>query len=842
MLTLKKLQLVTISTLLLLPLNAFAFSDVDSSHPNAEAIEAISEEKIIQGYEDETFKPDDTINRAEFVKILIETIEAEDVAGSNCYPDISDQWYAPYVCYATAQGYVKGNPDGLFRPSDDINFVEAAKIMVKALDIEIGSDEETTPDTKWYEEYVRSLDVYSATPTSIEDFDHPLTRAEMTEMVWRITFDIEDQDYRSFDDIINGTTTYYDPLPKEPQPTRIVSPDLTRFESCNTFNDYYADALYYYDDFYWSVEPAVLIEEDSVGTTSSQPRSELGGGGDELDYSETNIQVQGVDEADYIKTDGNYIYVLTTDSIKIIKSYPADDMEEVGSYSFQSENFSPREMYLDGDQVVVIGWSYDNDIFANELEYAAWDTTEIMVLDVENRENPKIERTLKLEGYYVDSRKVNDQVYIVSNTYSKYDTDPSGPEVAVMPTNYIPHFFDSDTGEIEPLADCEDVLYADGRIDSNFVSISTFSIKDHDGGLDSEVIFGSGDQVYASKDHLYLTEPNYAGFIWGDFIEDVTFESPDYESAIFKFSLGEEVEYQSSGVVPGTPLNQFSMDEYDGNFRIATTNWDDKTFTTVNNLYVFDENLDRIGTLEGLAPDESIFSARFIGDRAYIVTFEQIDPLFVIGLSDPRNPKVLGELKIPGFSNYLHPVDEDHLLGFGLDAIPDEEWGFAWFQGVKVALFDVSDVENPKEKYVEIIGDRGSSTPLRWDHKALLFNSDTGLLSLPVTVYSIPQEVKDDPEISDGTYGEITFQGAYVYDLDVDSGFDLRGTVSHYDEDQLGNNFEFYYDGSKDINRVLYIEDVLYTLSNTFIQANDLDDLDFINNLEVDNFFRWIWF
>ena len=269
------------------------------------------------------------------------------------------------------------------------------------------------------------------------------------------------------------------------------------------------------------------------------------------------------------------------------------------------------------------------------------------------------------------------------------------------------------------------------------------------------------------------------------------------------------IEYKTQGYAPGTALNQFSMDEYNGYFRIATTT---STAESKNHLYVLDSNLNIVGKVEDLAAGERIYSARFIGDKAYMVTFRQIDPLFVIDLEDPYNPGVLGYLKVPGVSDYLHPYDENHIIGVGRDATEEGR-----MLGMKLSLFDVSDVANPTEVSKYIIGERGTSSEALYDHKAFLFSKEKNLLVLPVSL------------VEDGKYN--AFQGAYVFSLDLENGFVLRGTVSH--SNATGEEEGYYYDYLAQVRRSLYIDDVLYTISRSMIKMNSLEDISEINKLDL---------
>lgn len=221
-----------------------------------------------------------------------------------------------------------------------------------------------------------------------------------------------------------------------------------------------------------------------------------------------------------------------------------------------------------------------------------------------------------------------------------------------------------------------------------------------------------------------------------------------------------------------------------------------------------------------------------MGDRGYMVTFKTVDPLFVIDLKNPENPKILGSLKIPGYSDYLHPYDENHIIGFGKDtaevAIKDSKGNVidtaAYYQGMKIAIFDVSDVTNPVEMFTEKIGDRGTDSELLRNHKALLFSREKNLLALPVTVMEV-NDKSPDPDTAIHQYGQFTFQGAYVYNIDLVGGFRLKGRITHLSDDDYLKAGSRWYGSEKNIERILYIGDTLYTLSKGMFKANALEDL-----------------
>jgi uncharacterized secreted protein with C-terminal beta-propeller domain len=276
--------------------------------------------------------------------------------------------------------------------------------------------------------------------------------------------------------------------------------------------------------------------------------------------------------------------------------------------------------------------------------------------------------------------------------------------------------------------------------------------------------------------------------------------------------------------VPGILLNQFSMAEAGGYLRDATQRHDEGMTT---NVYVLDGELRTVGALEGLAPKELMHSARFVSNRAYLVTFEKVDPLSVVDLSNPLQPKLLGTLEIPGFSEYMHPLDGDHILGVGKDTVAAEQGTFSWYQGLKLSLFDVTDVQHPRELAKYIIGDRGSSSEVLYDHKAFLSIPSRGLVVLPVDLAQV------DPSQYPGgvppfAYGQLIWQGAYVLSVNPEGGIQLKGKITHLG----GNTPPQYYQGSPfAIRRSLYIGDDLYTISSTMIKVNALGDLSEVASL-----------
>ena len=357
-------------------------------------------------------------------------------------------------------------------------------------------------------------------------------------------------------------------------------------------------------------------------------------------------------------------------------------------------------------------------------------------------------------------------------------------------------------------------------------------------------LLGNTNTMYVSQNNIYLT------YTKQDYLKPLTtniYIEPQEKTIIHRISIKNgDISYAAQGEVPGRILNQFSMDEYNGFFRIATTTGHTWNGNSKNNVYILSQNLSRVSKIEDIAPGEQIHSARFMGTKAYLVTFKKVDPFFTIDLSDPYNPKILGELKIPGYSDYLQPYDENHIIGIGKDTVEALEYqkemrnlDFAWYQGIKISLFDVTDFQHPKEITKIVIGDRGTDSPVLRDHKALLFDREKNLLVIPVTVYEIDENIKEQHHGYTGNiHGEFTFQGVYVYHVNPEDGFVLKGKITHREHNETHSSqtwgwYRGYYDNGFSIKRSLYINNVLYTVSEKMIKMNDLNTLEELKNLRL---------
>jgi len=555
-----------------------------------------------------------------------------------------------------------------------------------------------------------------------------------------------------------------------------------------------------------------------VKAFASDETASLSAGGDySLDYSATNIQVEGVDELDIVKTDGQFIYLVSGKTVFIVKAYPPEEARILSKIELDETVVG---LFINGDRLIVLGnqgWMYATK------EYQAEDSAPVMpagpktyvkVYDVSDRESPALKREIAVDGEYVGSRMVSDYVYaIISEPAYEQDNEISLPRI------------DLGSGETTipawEIYKCD--VYDYGYMFTTIVAVNTQ--KDDEEAARQTLLIGASSNLYVSLENIYITSTTWLN--GGDYSE---------ETAVHRIHIeGDKIEYQASGEVPGRVLNQFSMDEYRGVFRVATTTWKEagieRGSISQNSLYTLDANLDIVGRLEDLAPGESIYSARFMGERCYLVTFQKVDPLFVIDLRDPYSPKVLGELKITGYSDYLHPYDENHIIGISKEAVEAVEGDFAWYQGVKIALFDVSDVENPKEIAKYEIGDRGTDSEALRDHKAFLLDQSRDLLVLPILLAEIDQSKYPYPDPS--AYGEYVWQGAYVFDISLEDGFQLRGGITHYENGGDLSQEGYYFWGPESVQRSLYIGDVLYTISEAKIKMNSLENLDYINEVEL---------
>jgi inhibitor of cysteine peptidase len=584
---------------------------------------------------------------------------------------------------------------------------------------------------------------------------------------------------------------------------------------------------------------ALETEENTVATTAPA-----------ADYSTTNVQVQGIDEADLVKTDGEFIYQVNNGKVIVIRAYPIDTMEISAVLDFTEDDFTPQELYVDDKHLVVIGAVRESmHLLEKRLHPGQGATPDIypprslvntvkaVIYDLSDRNNITKLREVELEGNYISSRKIGSALYLVANRYiDRYRIMAGEAEAAV------PAYRDTAKNDAFVNIDYNTIRYFPELVHPNYLVVASVDLDNSARELKVTTLLGGGENIYTSLENLYVAVTGHENPRVRE-MPTASYAPLATKTMVYKFALDDGwVRYVGKGEVPGTVLNQFSMDEHQGHFRIATTKgylWRDDEHTAKNNLYILDDKLQLAGKIEDIAPGERIYSVRFLGDRAYMVTFRDVDPLFVLDLKDPEAPKILGYMKIPGYSDYLHPYDENHLIGFGKDTIElaQKDWQgneigtMPFYQGMKIALFDVTDVTHPIEKFKEVIGDRGTDSELLRNHKALLFAKEKNLFAFPVTVMEIKNKT---PNLSGmPAYGEFTFQGAYVYKLNLEDGFQLQGRITHLTADDYLKTGTRWYGNINNVERILYINNNLYTLSKGMIKVNDLQTMAAKNSLVI---------
>ena len=699
--------------------------------------------------------------------------------------------------------------------------------------------------------------------------------------------------------LVSGTVAYY-AYTSNPKPVE----RLQTFGSCNAITDKLKDIQTRTQNYYalqggmMRAFGAISSAPMAMAESASKDSSANGAGGGGVAHSDTNVQVEGVDEADIVKTDGQYIYTLTTgyyyggsnSTLVIAKAYPAEEAAILSELDLG--DFYPQEMFIQGNHVLIFG-STNKQIPFTEEEMAAYggsgssgssgapapdspmaekmiappyyhpyryiQLATVRIYDVADKASPSLVRSVDFEGNYLSSRKIGSYVYFIVNSYPDYGimpvlymgaaaTDDGIAGASVSSEDILPEFRDRKAGDVSTETElvktvgCGEVAYFEPVNPENFITIASISMADPQADVSKQVIMGSGQSVYASLSNIYIAETSYPMWMAYDETNPV---QPTETTLVHQFALSDgQITHIGHMEAPGHILNQFSMDEYDSHFRIATTigqTWSrmgQQAEKSRNNIYIFGDDLKMTGKIEDIAPGESIYSARFMGGRGYLVTFKKIDPFFVLDLSDHANPRILGKLKIPGYSDYLHPYDENHIIGIGKEAVDAESQegmpsDFAWYQGVKMAIFDVTDVAKPVEMHKVVIGDRGTDSYALHDHKAFLFDKERNLLVIPVLLAEISEEQKQAQKPEWGVpYGEYTYQGAYVYDVTLDNGFQLKGRITHYDTDDTFKKAGYYYFGDDySVKRSLYIGNILYTISGMKIKLNALDDVSEIKQL-----------
>jgi len=507
-------------------------------------------------------------------------------------------------------------------------------------------------------------------------------------------------------------------------------------------------------------------------------------------HSTTNIQVAGVDEADIVKTDRGYLYVVSSNTVYILKAYPPKQAKVLSKITL-NETYNV-DIYVNGDKLAVLGKHFA----PTGTYYTYAEEVSIKVYNISDKTSPILTRNLSLNGTLSGSRMIGNYIYATANQLA-VQSNNNKTDFVILPKISL--------GDTVKEVQATEIRYINVPDVSYYFTtvIAVNVINDAQEPTYETFLTGLTACMYVSQSNMYLAVPNTS--IW---LLSAEVSGTRDKTFIYRVKLDEEkIVCEAEGSVSGYVLNQFSMDEYNGFFRIATTKWTNDG--SKNNLYILNMSLNIVGELElkGLHLRERIYSARFMSDRCYLVTFEQVDPFFVIDISIPTEPKELGRLKIPGFSGYLHPYDKNYIIGIGKQG-----------SNLKLSLFNVTDVTSPIEAVPPYIveADWSDSTVLA-DHKAFLFDKSKQLLALPVSISFMDSRY----------YTKNYWQGAYVFNITLSDGFVLRGNVTHQ-----GNSVGGWESGYR-VKRALYIENVLYTMSDKKIKMNNLEDLALLNKIEL---------
>ena len=570
----------------------------------------------------------------------------------------------------------------------------------------------------------------------------------------------------------------------------------------------------------------------SIGIDSASSTESSSSSSNTKDYSTTNIQVENVDEADIVKTDGDYIYSISEDNVIITDVKDPKQPKVVATIQSEDDDI-PEDIILYKDKLVVISTKGNQ---TQRYYYNNRMNTVVKIYNITSREKPVLTKSYEMYEPYYTSRCVDNVLYVISSGNLRKEDD----EIVVG--------YNEDNMEKEMSID--KIKYLKDVKTTKQTLISTVDLNNETADIKLDSYLMNISNAYVSENAIYLLNQKYNndskipikllfGFKGVFGLEDYYEMDSEsgYYTEIYKFDIKENVEYKAKTKVKGKTINQYSLDEKDNHLRIALYDNDG------SRVAIFDEDLKQIGISDNVAKGEKMYSSRFIGDKVYFVTYKTIDPLFVMDLSNETKPKVLGKLKIPGYSTYLHPYDENHIIGIGMETkeiINRNSNGkvistTAKVVGMKMALFDVSNVNSPVQISSVVIGDSRTTSAILTNPKALLFSKEKSLIAIPVNNYSQDFEVtsSNNYETMINNYTKYSkpynAEGYFVYNINVQDGFKLKGVITHEK-----TNATYYYSNSK-LLRGLYIDNNLYTVSETMIKVNELDSLKAVGELKLKN-------
>lgn len=538
---------------------------------------------------------------------------------------------------------------------------------------------------------------------------------------------------------------------------------------------------------------------DSSGSAAGGSQNKNSAEQSDTAHSETYEQVEGVNEADFIKTDGKYIYCVDNgyfrdnkvviftangkDSEKVAEIHVFNDDEATpdeanrSEYYYNANNRSITEMYLKDDRLIVIceDGSYSGGYHSDMMQ--------VKVYDISDIDHITLVDTFTQSGHCDSDRMIGDMLYLVSS-YVTYDgceipACGRGEEPDLIPVDCIYSTVDNDMAE--------------------FLVVSAYNTADQSAQTESKTILGRVDDIYCNLDHLYIYSTHhdkkwYESFdLFGDSEEDTA------TTQIIKVDLSDGIDFSAYGEVIGTVDDQYALDEYQGCLRIATTT---KSSRDSNNLFVLNEELSVIGSVTGFARNESIKAVRYVGETAYVITYEQTDPLFVIDLSDPFKPTIMGEAKISGFSTMLVPIDENTILGLGYQTSAGGLYDMEVQNGFKVVLFDVSNKLDPKVLDTLIYED--CSSAVQYNPKALVYNPDRDDYIVPLNYYHWAEFNSDASDVYE--INEECFGGVLNFKIENNQLVEVERYKADYDS----------------VDRCVYVGDDIYMTYHEYDKHDEL--------------------
>lgn len=534
------------------------------------------------------------------------------------------------------------------------------------------------------------------------------------------------------------------------------------------------------------------------------------------DYSQTNIQTEGMDEGDIVKNDGRFIYKLNTKGCFIIET---DNGALTLRSSVEVDNYVPQELYVSSNTLIMIGGIYEQRAFAYSsgilpmmdcIGYMTYTKTDIRVYDITDKAAPSLERQITIDGGYHSSRIKQDsnKLYYMINYYFGY-----GQEDA-----YIPTITDTAKGAEAVKIPVENILIYGGISYYSYLILGEIDLDNPEADSAMLAYLGLGGEIYVSTENIYVAtydnssiyETNLFGWVKQNY-DNVS------KTRLVKIALS-DLKQKAIGAIDGTVKDRYSLDEYQGYLRVAATVY---ARTTYSNMYVLKPDLTVMGKVENIAEGERIYSVRFNGNKGVMVTFRNMDPYFIFDLTDPANPFITGELKEDGVSHYIHFIEgTDYTIGIGMMSRTENTlYGerVIW-TGLKVSLYDNSGAEAVNVKTVEIPG--SCYAEIFNNPKALLYNKDRGLLAFGYENWRYDNYYY---------YSSMT-QGLAVFKFDLtqedEDKLVYRGTLTNLDYDVETDDWNGYYNNYLSfITRGIQIGDYIYTVSDKYVASYDIETL-----------------